>query len=172
MRRQTEREYDMKEIMRVAVQWTKVGWGETGGGPVESGWSYSSNFFFCGATAQTRRRPPHCLGFYIIHNSTHTESRKDSSERVISSSHRPLPTQQTCFEPAMPAIKRLQTCALDRMATVISTAYYWCFFNVIIYLSWSWATCWPFPVSRIQKSLQRSTTIPSASWGVVFHYPG
>ena len=27
-------------------------------------------------------------------------------------------------------------------------------------------------VSRIQKSLQRSTMIPSASLGVVFHYPG
>ena len=43
---------------------------------------------------------------------------------------------------------------------------------IIIYLSWSWATCWSVPVSRIQKSLQRSNTIPSASWGVVFHYPG
>jgi len=27
---------------------------------------------------------------------------------------------------------------------------------IIIYLSWSWATCWPVPVSRIQKYLQRS----------------
>jgi len=43
---------------------------------------------------------------------------------------------------------------------------------IIIYLSWSWTTCWPVPVSRIQKSLQRSTMIPSASWTVVFHYPG
>jgi len=34
---------------------------------------------------------------------------------------------------------------------------------IIIYLSWSLATCCPFPVSRTQKSLQRSTTIPSAS---------
>ena len=42
---------------------------------------------------------------------------------------------------------------------------------IIIYLSWSWATCWPVPVSRIQKSLQRSAMIPSASWGIVFHYP-
>ena len=39
---------------------------------------------------------------------------------------------------------------------------------IIIYLSWSWVTCWPVPVSPIQKSLQRSTMIPSASWGVVF----
>jgi len=43
---------------------------------------------------------------------------------------------------------------------------------IIIYLSWSWATCWPVPVSRIQKSLQRSAMIPSASWGIVFHYAG
>jgi len=34
-------------------------------------------------------------------------------------------------------------------------------------MSWGWATCWPVPVSRIQKFLQRSTIIPSASWGVV-----
>ena len=43
---------------------------------------------------------------------------------------------------------------------------------IIIYLSRSWAACWPVPVSPIHKSLQRSTMIPSASWGVVFHYPG
>ena len=43
---------------------------------------------------------------------------------------------------------------------------------IIIYLSWRWATCLPVPVSSIHKSLQRSTMIPSASWGVVFHYPG
>ena len=29
------------------------------------------------------------------------------------------------------------------------------------------ATCWPVPVSRIQKSLQGSNMIPSARWGVV-----
>ena len=27
-------------------------------------------------------------------------------------------------------------------------------------------------ISRIQKSLQRSAMIPSASWGIAFHYPG
>jgi hypothetical protein len=45
------------------------------------------------------------------------------------------------------------------------------FFNIIIiiYLSWSWAT-WPVPVSRIQKSLQRSAMIPSASWGRAFYF--
>ena len=43
---------------------------------------------------------------------------------------------------------------------------------IIIYLSCSWATCWPVTVSRIQKPLEWSTMIPSARWGVVFHYPG
>ena len=37
---------------------------------------------------------------------------------------------------------------------------------IIIYLSWSWATCWPVLVSRVQKSLQRSAMFPSASWGI------
>ena len=45
-------------------------------------------------------------------------------------------------------------------------------FIIIIYLWWSWATCWSVPVSRIQKSLQRFAMIPSASWRIVFHYPG
>ena len=40
---------------------------------------------------------------------------------------------------------------------------------IIIYLPWSWATCLPVPVSRIQKYLQRSAMISSATWGVVFH---
>ena len=44
--------------------------------------------------------------------------------------------------------------------------------KIIIYLSWSWATCWPFPVSRIEKSLQRSAMIPSASCRIMFLYPG
>jgi len=43
---------------------------------------------------------------------------------------------------------------------------------IIIYLPWSWATCWLILVSCIQKSLQRSAMIPSASWRIVFHYPG
>ena len=34
---------------------------------------------------------------------------------------------------------------------------------IIIYLSWIWATYWPVPISRIQKSLRRSAMIPSAS---------
>jgi len=43
---------------------------------------------------------------------------------------------------------------------------------IVIYVTWSWANCWPVPVSHIQKSLQRSAMIPSASWRIVFHYPG
>jgi len=43
---------------------------------------------------------------------------------------------------------------------------------IIIYLSWSWVTyVRPISVSRIQKSLQKSAMIPSAIWGIVFHYP-
>jgi len=34
---------------------------------------------------------------------------------------------------------------------------------IIVYRSWSWANCWPVPVSRIGKSLQRSARFPSAS---------
>jgi len=54
----------------------------------------------------------------------------------------------------------------------ITAEKYFRIFIIIIYLSWSWATCWPVPVSRVQKSFQRSAMIPSASWGIVFHYPG
>ena len=43
--------------------------------------------------------------------------------------------------------------------------------NIIIYLSLSCATCWPVPVSHIHKSLQKSTMIPSPSWGVAFVCP-
>ena len=43
---------------------------------------------------------------------------------------------------------------------------------IIIYLSWSWVTFWLVSVSRIQKCLQRSAMIPSASWAIAFHYPG
>jgi hypothetical protein len=46
------------------------------------------------------------------------------------------------------------------------------FIIIYLYLSWNWATCWPVPTSRIQKSVQRSATIPSASCRIVFHYPG
>ena len=63
------------------------------------------------------------------HTNKHT--RWDSSERMISSSQRALPTQRTTntrdeyicpqrdLNPAIPATKRLQTCALIRTATGI-----------------------------------------------------
>ena len=54
---------------------------------------------------------------------------------------------------------------------VIINAYCNYIIIIIIYLSWSWATCWPIPVSRIQKSLQRSTMIPSTSWGSSISLP-
>jgi len=41
---------------------------------------------------------------------------------------------------------------------------------IVIYLSWSWATCWPVLVSSLQKSLQRSAMIPSANWEIVCVY--
>jgi hypothetical protein len=43
---------------------------------------------------------------------------------------------------------------------------------IIMFLSWSRATCCPVPLQRIQKSLQRYVMISSASWEIVFHYPG
>jgi hypothetical protein len=48
---------------------------------------------FCGSTTQLEPRPPHGWGFYITH--THARARWNSSERVISSSQSPLPTQNT-----------------------------------------------------------------------------
>jgi hypothetical protein len=59
---------------------------------------------------------------------THTHTRQDSSERVVSPSQRPLSTRQTTnnrristlsagFKHAIPGIKQLQTNALDRTAT-------------------------------------------------------
>jgi hypothetical protein len=64
---------------------------------------------------------------------THTDTRYDSSGRLISPSQRPLPTQDNTayrhnrqtymprvgFEPATPATKWPQTYALDRAATGI-----------------------------------------------------
>ena len=41
---------------------------------------------------------------------------------------------------------------------------------IVIYLSCSWVTCWPVPFSLTHSSLQRSTVIPSANWGVGCHY--
>jgi len=38
----------------------------------------------------------------------------------------------------------------------------------IIYLTCSWAICWPVSVSHIQKSLQWSPLTPFAFWSAVF----
>jgi hypothetical protein len=71
-----------------------------------------------------------CMTFL---NHTQLDTRYDSSGRVISPSHRPLPTQDNTtykhkgqtrmpsagFEPAIPATKRRQTYALDRAANGI-----------------------------------------------------
>jgi hypothetical protein len=64
------------------------------------------------------------------HTHTHTDTRWNSSGRVISPSQRPVPTQDNTtdkhpcperdFEPATPATKRPQTYALDRSATGIN----------------------------------------------------
>ena len=49
------------------------------------------------ATAQFGLKLPHCWSFWInlTHTNTHTHTRQYSTERVISSSHRPPPTQHT-----------------------------------------------------------------------------
>ena len=81
-------------------------------------------FYFCVATAQLGPGPLPCWRFYITH------SQRDSPERGISSSQRPLPTQHNKhkrrtpmpsagLEPAIPSIARQQTRALDRTATGI-----------------------------------------------------
>jgi hypothetical protein len=68
---------------------------------------------------------------------THTDTRQDSSGRVINPSQRPLPTQDNTiykdnrkismpragFEPANPATKRPQTYALDRAVTQYNIHY-------------------------------------------------
>ena len=53
--------------------------------------------FLCGATAQCRPRPASLLKFRVsyIHSDTHTHTHVRSSERVTSSSQRPLPAEHT-----------------------------------------------------------------------------
>jgi hypothetical protein len=85
-------------------------------------------FAFCGPTAQLGPRTLHCWSPYIKHRhtNTHTHTRQDSSERVTSSSQKPLPTQQTQkanihnlsrIWTAIPAIKRPQTYYWDSAVT-------------------------------------------------------
>jgi hypothetical protein len=56
--------------------------------------------FFCGVTTELVPKPLQLLKFL---DHTHTHTQKDCSERVVSSSQRPLPTQRTqdeypCFQ--------------------------------------------------------------------------
>jgi len=80
----------------------------------------------CGATAQLGPTPPR--GFWYTNNQTYTW--RDSSERMVSSLQRLLPIHHTMherwtsmplarFKPAIPAVKWLQTYALDCTATGI-----------------------------------------------------
>jgi hypothetical protein len=82
-----------------------------------------------GSTAQIGPWPPP----FRFPNHTELDTQYNSSERVIGSSQRPLPTQDNTtykhktqtpmpregFEPAIPATKRPQTYSLDRAATGI-----------------------------------------------------
>jgi hypothetical protein len=88
------------------------------------------SFFFSGFTALFSLALAHLLKFL---NRIQLDARLDSSGRVISPSHRPLPTQGNTkhkhkkrtsmpraeFEPAIPATKWLQTYALECAATGI-----------------------------------------------------
>jgi hypothetical protein len=110
-------------------------------------------FFLWGAAAQLGPRPPHCWGLlqtdrqtYRHHKHTHTthtqphnthsqtqtdktHTQQDYPEPEISSSHRPIPAQQTNIsihflelEPATPAFQWLHSAYLraDRRATSIT----------------------------------------------------
>jgi len=68
----------------------------------------------CGAPVQLGP-----IGRHIVEVYTQPHLRWDSSEREISSSHRPLPTQG--YEPRDSRNKRLQTYALDR---IVGTSLY------------------------------------------------
>jgi hypothetical protein len=82
-------------------------------------------------TLLIRYNPRTSLGHHIF-EVCRSSIRYDSSERVVSSSQMLLPTQHTKpetnihalggFEPAISAIERLQTYALDRTATEMGCA--------------------------------------------------
>jgi hypothetical protein len=61
-------------------------------GKLNSFWSFQYHFFFCGVITQIGPRPP---PFEVSRLHTVRHTRQDSSERVISSSQRPLPKQHT-----------------------------------------------------------------------------
>ena len=67
--------------------------------------------------------------WFLDHTQTYY-TRQDSAERVTGESQRPIPDKRQTskptagFEPAIPAIERLQACALDRAATGIGGQLY------------------------------------------------
>jgi hypothetical protein len=65
------------------------------------------HFIFCSAIAQLGPRPPHCWGFHNTQLDTY--NGQESSERVISSSQRPLPTQQPTQEMNIHALGGIRT---------------------------------------------------------------
>lgn len=75
-----------------------------------------NNYFFICAAHQSNSG----LGRHIVEVHTQLHIRWDSSEREISSSHRPLPTQG--FEPRDASNKRLQTYALECTAAGIGSS--------------------------------------------------
>jgi len=87
------------------------------------------NKSFCSKTGQLGPGPP-VSEVFKSHKITHTQSGLDNSGRVVSSSERLLSKQQpgntrrtsrslAGFETPIPAVKRLQTYALGRTATLI-----------------------------------------------------
>ena len=99
---------------------------------------YTSRQSLFSVVLQPKSRPGHLtVQIYRSHTHTQTHARKqqkhtrqDSSGWGISSSHRPLPVKYSRhkrgtsmpsagFEPAIPAIKRLQYYALNRTASVV-----------------------------------------------------
>ena len=123
-----------------------------------------------------------------LHDHTQTQHTLDFSGRVISPMQRPLNVNtQHSQQTNIHAAGEIRTHNLRKRAAadqrvrprgrrIRSYSFVFLLFAfyliIILYLSWGWATSWPVPVSRIQKSLQRSAIFPSASWGIAFHCPG
>jgi hypothetical protein len=89
--------------------------------------TYDRIFFVCGATAPIGPRPPHCRSFEITQLDTHIPGRTPLNEwsarrrgRYLHNKHNRRTSMPLAgFEPAIPAIKWLQTYALDRTVTGI-----------------------------------------------------
>jgi hypothetical protein len=88
----------------------------------------NSYCFFCGATALLGPRPPHCLGFEIIHRNTilcrnsleEVSARHSDGYLTTHNIHnREIPMPPTGFQPWTPASERPQTYFLYSVATRI-----------------------------------------------------